>query len=152
MRRAGGAGGARGGHAVGALSFVVDVPVDRDLSQRVRGCPRTGEHTLLGGADVRCALLDLPSLGFGLAAPLQQEALRRGIRSRLGGQPGGTLSGQLEGVGVGRWRHGIGERERDTHTRVLLIRLDQTKSGNNMLVVKGLLLIDYNMSSCAVVL
>lgn len=31
-------------------------------------------------------------------------------------------------------------------------KINHTKIGNNILIVKGLLLIDYNMSSCAVVL
>lgn len=39
----------------------------------------------------------------------------------------------------------------DKHTGVIT-EISHTTSGNNILVVKGLLLIDYNMSSCAVVL
>lgn len=42
-----------------------------------------------------------------------------------------------------------GERKR--HTGVIY-KVNHTKSGNNIRIVKGLLLIDYNMSSCAVVL
>lgn len=41
--------------------------------------------------------------------------------------------------------------ETKKHTGVI-IDISNTTSGNNILLVKGLLLIDYNMSSCAVVL
>lgn len=56
-----------------ALSF--GISIDQRLSQGVCGGPWTGGHMVLGGADVRCVLLDLLSLSFSLTAPLQQEAL-----------------------------------------------------------------------------
>lgn len=68
---------ARGRHAAwhGALSFGVAVSIDQHLSQGVCGCPWMGGHMVLGGVDVRCMLLDLRSLSFTFATPLQQEAL-----------------------------------------------------------------------------
>lgn len=76
-RRAWRTGGAWGSHTVWhrALSSGVDVSIDQHLSQGVCGCPWMGEHVVLRGADVRCVLLDLLSLSFSFAAPLQQEAL-----------------------------------------------------------------------------
>lgn len=41
-------------------------------------------------------------------------------------------------------------KEKDT--QVLFNKKNPTKNGNKIRIVKGLLLIDYNMSSCAVVL
>lgn len=70
-------GGARGRHAAwhGALSFSVVVSIDQRLSQGVCRCPWMGGYMVLGGADVRCVLLDLLSLSFSFTTPLQQEAL-----------------------------------------------------------------------------
>lgn len=49
------------------------------------------------------------------------------------------------GGGRERWRHGREEKK----TQVLL-KKKPTKNGSNILIVKGLLLIDHNMASCAV--
>lgn len=51
------------------------VAIDEHLSQGVCGCPWMGGHMVLGGADIRCVLLDLLSLSFSFTTPLQQEAL-----------------------------------------------------------------------------